>query len=164
MTARSGTGGRDGRNGRNGRLPHGESGGIFSQDVTTALFVTERERFLSPVDARSVLLEPRHPENDVEAAELSGDEVDRLGVGADADGGLGQEAARRGAVPVCEADGVGVPGEGEAVLCSEGRRNEIARGAAVDEHDCGVRADEARELDEDAAGFGDGVSAMVREW
>jgi len=134
------------------------------QDVTTALFVTERERFLSPVELRVVLLEPRHPENDVEAAELSGDEVDRIGVGADADGGLGQEATRLGAVPVCKADGVGVPGEGEAVPGSEGRRNEIARSAAVDEHDCGVRAEGARELDEDAAGLGDGVSARGREW
>jgi hypothetical protein len=55
-------------------------------------------------------------------------------------------------------------GESEAVLGSEGRRNEIARSAAVDEHDCGVRAEGARELDESAAGqLGDGVSARVRE-
>jgi hypothetical protein len=57
-----------------------------------------------------------------------------------------------------------MPGEGEAVPGSEGRRNEIARSAAVDEHDCGVRAEGARELDEDAAGLGDGVSARGREW
>ena len=161
VTERSGTGGR---RGRSGRFPHGESGGIFSQDVTTVLFITERERFLSPVDDRVVLLEPRHSENDVEAAELSGDEVDRLGVGADADGCPGQDATGRGGVTVCKADSVGMLGESEAVLGSEGRRNEIARSAAVDEHDCGVRAEGARELDESAAGqLGDGVSARVRE-
>ena len=132
--------------------------------MTTVLFITERERFLSPVDDRVVLLEPRHSENDVEAAELSGDEVDRLGVGADADGCPGQDATGRGGVTVCKADSVGMLGESEAVLGSEGRRNEIARSAAVDEHDCGVRAEGARELDESAAGqLGDGVSARVRE-
>ena len=116
MTERSGTGGR---RGRNGRLPHGESGGIFLQDVTTALFVTERERFLSPVELRIVLLEPRHPENDVEAAELSGDEVDRIGVGADADGGLGQEATRLGADPSAKQTVSGCPERARPCLAAK---------------------------------------------
>jgi hypothetical protein len=154
----------DGRTGRDGRPPRSGAGRVFAKDVWAALMVAERERLLSPVDLRVVLLEPRHAENDVEAAECSGDEVERLGVGADADGGLGQKASGHGAVAVGHAHGERMLGKSEAVLGSKGRRNEIARGAAVDEHDCGVRAEGARELDEDAAGLRSGGSVRVRGW
>jgi len=149
---------------RDRRLPDGGARRIFSKDVSTPILVAERDRFLSPIDGRIVILEPCHAEDDVEAAQLGGDEVQRLGVRADANGCLGQNAAGRGAVTVCQADGVGMLIESQAELPSEGRRNEIARGAAVDEHDCGMGAEGARKLDELACELWDGVRGRWRGW
>ena len=49
-----------------------------------------------------------------------------------------------------DGDGVGIRDEGEAMATSIGLRDEVARSATVDEHDCGVGAEGTGELQEES--------------
>lgn len=55
------------------------------QHVNAILLVVERDRHSSPVDTRVSRLQPLHSENNIVAVQRGDDQVEMIGVGADAE-------------------------------------------------------------------------------
>ena len=112
-----------------------------------------------PIDGRTVVVQPRHPEDDVEADECERDEVEVIGVRADPKRCRGHERPGRLSASVGEGDEstARLLHGGEAVTRDERRRDEVAGGAAVNEYDGGSAEERARQLDERASGMSEAV-------
>jgi len=137
-----------------GQVPPLAPRGCPLQPMLLALRVDERDRFATPVRSHEVLLEPRHPEDDIVAAEVRDVEVDAVGVRTDAHWRSTRDAACVLWLAIGEAGCAGRSSSQRQLRArGELRRDEVASGSAVDEDDSRAGADEPSELDERAAGW-----------
>jgi hypothetical protein len=120
--------------------------------MTTIVLVCKGHRLPPPIEARLVLLMPRHTQDDIVATQCDHGQIHGLEVRIDADLGSTQGAARLFGTTIIALDGVARARDGEPVLLDESRRNEVAGSAAVQKDYDGVTADETSQLDESTRG------------
>ena len=119
--------------------------------MTTIVLVDEGHRLSPPIEVRLVLLEPRHAQDDIVATQGDHGQIHGLKVRIDAHLGSTQGATRLFGTTIIALDGVTARARADdrqLVLLDEGRRDEVAGRAAVQQDDDGMTADETSKLEE----------------
>ena len=119
--------------------------------MTTIVLVDEGHRLSPPIKVGLVLLEPRHAQDDIVATQGDHGQIHGLKVRIDAHLGSTQGATRLFGTTIIALDGVTARARADdrqLVLLDEGRRDEVAGRAAVQQDDDGMTADETSKLEE----------------
>ena len=134
--------------------------------MATRVLINERDGSTTPMNDRVVLDEPRHTKDDIIPAECSSGEIELILVISEANGYGREDTTGRLSATISKGYGTrrATCDEGQRVLENERRRDEVTRGAAVDEDHDGNTGNLPGQLNEAEAGSGELVDLAWYRW